>query len=298
MNKILICTDSTCDLSEEMLEEYNIKMIPLYVLFNDEQYRDILDIKTREVYNKVEETGIIPKTAAIEPQTFHNFFKKYIEEGYDIFYTGISSQLSSTFNNARIAAMDFPEDRIALVDSLNLSTGIGILLLKACKFRDQGDTLQQIKEKIEDIVPRVKVSFVVRNLDYLHKGGRCSGVTKFFGSMLRIKIRIDVREGKLLVGGKTMGVMKKAVKNMVDRFIADVPDVDRDYVFVTESLDAEQSVEEIKEVLEENDIYKKFKHVFHTQAGCVISSHCGPGTIGMLYIVNDKSEVDMPEEVQ
>ena len=178
MNKIVIMTDSTCDLSEEMLEQYDIKLIPLYVLFGTEEYRDILDIKTRDLYNKVESTGVMPKTASIAPQTFIKEFKKYTDAGYDVFYTGISSKISSTFNNARIAAMEFPEGRVAVVDSMNLSTGIGILLLKACKFRDQGDSLQQIKEKIEDIVPRVKVSFVVKTLDYLHKGGRCSGTTK------------------------------------------------------------------------------------------------------------------------
>ena len=116
--------------------------------------------------------------------------------------------------------------------------------------------------------------------------------------MLRIKLRIDVREGKLLVGCKTMGVMKKAVDNMTQKFIKDIPDADKDFVFVTESLDAEQSVNEIHETFEQNGVYDKFKHVFHTQAGCVISSHCGPGTIGILYIVKDKSEVEIPTEIE
>ena len=298
MNKVIIMTDSTCDLSEQMLEEYDIKVIPLYVLFGEEQYRDLIDLKTRDLYNKVESTGIMPKTSAISPETFIKEFRKYVDQGYDVFYTGISSQISSTFNNARIAAMEFPEGRVAVVDSLNLSTGIGILLLKACKFRQQGLSLLEIKTKIENIVPRVKVSFVVKNLNYLHKGGRCSGTTKFFGTMLRIKLRIDVRDGKLLVGCKTMGVMKKAVANMTQRFIDDIPNCDKDFVFITESLDAEQSVSEIEETLRQNGVYEKFGKVFHTQAGCVISSHCGPGTIGMLYIVKDEKDVDIPEEVE
>lgn len=288
MRKILITTDSTCDLSKEIIEQYNIKIIPLHVNFTDKSYKDIEEISIKELYEQVEVTKELPKTAAASPGEFIEFFAPYIEEGYDIFFTGISSKMSTTYQNAIIATEEFPEGRIRIVDSGNLSTGIGLLVLKACKFRDEGLDLETIASKVEALVPYVKSQFVIRTLDYLHKGGRCSSITMFFGSMLRIRPRIIVRNKEMKVGHKTIGFMKTAVAQMTNVFIKDLPNIDKDFVFVTDSLSADISYNEIDKTFKENDVYNKVKNVYHTNAGCVIGSHCGPGTIGILYIMQEE----------
>lgn len=287
MNKVLICTDSTCDLTKEMIEKYNIKVVPLHITFENGSYNDGIDINIDEVYKRVEENGEMPKTAACAPGEFVDFLKPYIDEGYDIFYTGIGSKLSTTYQSFHIAADEFPEGRVYASDSGNLSTGTSLLLLKACKYRDNGLSAKEIKERIDAKVPHVKAQFVVKTLDYLHKGGRCSSLTKIFGSMLRIRPMIVVREGSLKVGKKTIGLMKKAVSVMTEMFIKDLPNVDPENIFITHTPSSDASYNEIVERFNECGVYDKIKNIHHTVAGCVIGSHCGPGTIGILYIMKD-----------
>lgn len=285
MNKVIICTDSTCDLSEELVKQYDIKIIPLHITFDDKSYDDRIDINLEELYERVETTGEMPKTAACSPSEFIKFLKPYIEEGYDIFYTGISSNLSTTYQSLCIAMEEFPEGRIYASDSKNLSTGIALLLLKACKYRDRGLSAKEIKERIDAIVPHVKVQFVIKTLDYLYKGGRCSSLTKIFGTMLRIRPMIVVREGKLKVGKKVIGLMKKAVSVMTEMFINDLPNIDLENVFITNTTSSDVSYQEIDQRFKECGVYDKVKNIYHTTAGCVIGSHCGAGTIGILYIM-------------
>ncbi len=292
MNKVIICTDSTCDLSEELIKKHDIKIIPLHITFGEESYDDMINIKIDELYERVESTGEMPKTAACSPNEFVKFLKPYIEEGYDIFYTGIGSTLSTTFQSLHIATEEFPEGRIYASDSQNLSTGTSLLLLKACKYRDKGLSAKEIKERIDAKVPHVKAQFVIKTLDYLHKGGRCSSVTKIFGSMLRIRPMIVVREGRLKVGKKTIGLMKKAVAVMTDMFLKDLPNIDLENVFITHTSGSDASYQEIDQKFKECGIYEKVKNVHHTTAGCVIGSHCGPGTIGILYIMKDELNDD------
>ena len=147
MNKVVILTDSTCDLDLNIIQEKNINVIPLYVCFGDKNYKDGVDINTEKLYEMVEELGYLPKTSAVSPNEFINFFAPFIDKGYDIVYLGIGSTLSSTFNNAYIASLSFPENRIFLIDSLNLSTGTGLLVLKACKYRDQNFSAAEIQKK-------------------------------------------------------------------------------------------------------------------------------------------------------
>lgn len=288
MNKVLIVTDSTCDLTDEIIKQYDIKVIPLHITFGEKSYNDGVDITLDKLYETVEETNVMPKTAACAPGEFIKFLEPYIEEGYDIFYTGIGSKLSTTFNSFQIAIEEFPEGRCFASDSGNLSTGIGLLVLKACKYRDQGMSAEQIKKRIDTRVPRVKAQFVVRTLDYLHKGGRCSSLAKIFGSMLRLRPLIVVRDGGLKVGKKIIGLMKKAVGVMTDMFVTDYDNIDTDFVFITNTTDCDQSYSEIDAKFKEIGVYDKVKNVYHTQAGCVIGSHCGPGTIGILYIMKDE----------
>ena len=290
MNKVIILTDSTCDLSEQIIKDYDIKVVPLHITFGTESLDDGIDIKLPELYKRVEETNVMPKTAACAPGEFIEFIEPFINDGYDIFYIGIGGKLSTTFQSFQIAAEEFDEGRCYSVDGSNLSTGTGLLVLKACKYRDAGMSAKEIKERIERRVPRMKAQFVVRQLDYLHKGGRCSSLTKIFGTVLRIRPMIVVREGKLKVGKKIIGLMKKAVGVMTDMFLKDFENIDPEFVFITNTTDCEQSYAEIDAKFKEHGVYEKVKNVYHTEAGCVIGSHCGPGTIGILYLMKDELE--------
>lgn len=282
MNDVIIMSDSTCDLSKELIEKHQIPIIPLYVNFGDDLYRDGVDITTRELYQKVDERGMLPKTSAPSIGDFIEIFKPYIEDGKDIVYIGISSKLSATQQNARLAAQEFPEGRIHVVDSLNLSTGIGLLVLKACTYRDKGHSAKEIAEYIEGIVPRVKTAFVIDTFDYLHKGGRCSSLTSFVGTMLKIKPIIHVIDGGMIVGQKPRGI-KKAYRIMLSQIFNDKNILDSEFVMVTHS----EAPDAAKYLAEEINNHLSVDNLYTTEAGCVISSHCGPGTIGILYITKE-----------
>ena len=279
MGKVVIISDSTCDLSKKLIDENDVKIIPLYINFDEEVYKDGEEITSDKLYELVKEKKKMPKTSACSVGDFINVFKKYLEEGYEVFYTGIGSKLSSTYANAMLAKEDLDTDKIQLSDSGNLSTGIGLLILKACKFAKEGKNAKQIKEEIDALVPKVRSKFVVESLEYLHKGGRCSGVARFFGTMARLKPVIIVENGKLDVLAKPIG-KRKGLKVMLDDIIANKESIHNDCVMVTHTY-AEEDAAYLKEVLatEVPDA-----HVEETTAGCVISSHCGKGTIGILYI--------------
>ena len=192
MNKVVIFTDSTCDLMPETIKEHDIHVIPLYVNFKDESFKDGVDMTSPLLYEKVEKTGIMPKTSAATVADFINAFTPFIEEGCDVFYTGISSKMSVNMQNVLTAASEFDEGRVLVSDSLNLSSDIGLLVLKACKFRDEGKSAKEIKELIDELAPKVKGGFVIKSMDYLYKGGRCSALSKIFGTILKIKPFIRV----------------------------------------------------------------------------------------------------------
>ena len=280
--RVKILTDSTCDLRKDVLKKYDIGVISLYVNFDDGMYEDGKDIDIECLFGKVKETRKLPKTSCRSPIDMQNFFQKYIDEGYDqVFYTGIGGTLSGKFQSARIAASEIGEDKVVVVDSLNLSTGIGLLVLKACKLRDEGLDAHQIGEKIQELVPCVRAQFVIDTLDYLHKGGRCSGMTKIFGTLLSIKPNIKVVNGKLEVARKARG-MKQGLKLMLEdvKEALENNKLDVDTIMITHSL-AHKEAEILKEKLTNMGLGN---YLMETHAGCVISTHCGPGTIGILFI--------------
>ncbi len=283
MRNVLIVTDSTADLSKEMLDQNYIKSVPLYVLFKDQAYKDGIDIDTEALYQKVEETNELPKTQAVSPGDFINFFKPYIDKDYDIVYIGIGSKISATFQSALIAQSEFGTDRIFLVDSKNLSSGIALLVLKAKDLRDQGFSAKEICNKITKLVPLVRSQFAIKTLDYLHKGGRASGTAKLVGGILGIKPIIQVRDGKLDVYKKPAGKMSRALDIMLNDFFEafDNNNLDLDYVMITHSLASKHA----KYMIEKVESKMKINHLIESNAGCVISAHCGAGTIGILYIV-------------
>ncbi len=285
MNKIIVMCDSTCDLSEELINKYDIKVVPLHVSFpNDSKdYLDGVNIFAEEIYKRCEENGFTPKTGAINIGEFINYFKKYIDDGFDIIYTGIGAELSSSYNNALVAIKEFEEGRIEIVDSENLSTGSGLLVLKMCQFRDQGDNVHEIARKVRLLTKNVSAKFCINTLEYLYKGGRCSGMTSLFASMLKIHPIAKMINGKLTVYQKPRGKYEKAVDLQIEEFIKDLPCIDKSHIFITHSGRIDGMDEYVYEKIKQ---YVPTESIHITRAGCVVSSHCGPKTIGILYIVN------------
>lgn len=285
MNKVIVMSDSTCDLGD-LVKKYDVKIAPLHIVFKGDE-RDYLDgenIIPDEIYKKVEEGADIPKTGAISIGEFIEFFKKYINEGCDIIYTGIGAKLSGCVQNATIASKEFPEGRIEIVDSGSLSTGTGLLIMKMCKFRDEGYDVHEIAEKVRALVPHVTAQFCIDRLDYLYKGGRCSGMSKVFAHALSIHPVAKMMDGELKVYKMPRGKYVKAVDEQLKDFERDLPSIDKSCVFITHSgrIDGmdEYAYEIVKKYIEPENI-----HI--TRAGSIVSSHCGPKTIGILYIKSE-----------
>jgi DegV family protein with EDD domain len=274
---INILTDSCADLSQPLLEAHAIRMIPLHVLVSDKDFYDN-QISLEELYQSVNETSELPKTAAPSVQEFMEFFDL---EGPSI-YIGLSSKLSATMQNATLAAQQIKKPDLFLLDSLNLSTGIGLLALKAADLRDAGKSLNDILQEIDTTRSKVKTSFVIDTMEYLHKGGRCTGLQAFVGSLLKIRPIIHVQaDGTLAVLDKVRGSRKKALDVLLSKFEADLPNMDLTRIFVTHSgcvEDAAYLAKEIKNL-------RIVADVNITMAGATIASHCGPDTIGILYII-------------
>ncbi len=279
MNKVVVLTDSTCDLSEKLIKDNDIKVMPLYVTFDSEIYKDREEIQPAKLYEMIKEKKKLPKTSAASVGDFMNEFSKYLDQGYEVFYTGISSKLSATYSNALLAKEELKTDKVEISDSLNLSTGIGLLLLKASKLAKQGKSAKEIKEEVDKLAGNVRCKFVVESLEYLHKGGRCSGVARFFGTMARLKPVIIVKDGKMDVLAKTIG-KRRGLQVMLDDIIANKDHIHNDCVMITHTY-ADEDAKYLYDVLSRE---LPEAHIEITEAGCVISSHCGKGTIGILYI--------------
>ena len=275
---INLLTDSCADLNQELISRFAIHTISLTVFINDKIYQDGVDLSLLELYRQVETSGELPKTSAPSVAEFQAFFQSFPA---DLIYIGIGSKLSATYQNAFLAAETIPERKIHVIDSNNLSTGIGLLVLRAADLRDQGLTADEIEKEIQALLPRVHTSFMVDTLEYLYKGGRCTAVENIVGSLLKIRPVIEVKaDGSLGIKEKTRGTRKKALTYLLEDFRAHLPEIDLHRVFVTHSgcdEDGEFLATELRKMAPIDDIYI-------TTAGCTISSHCGPGTIGILYL--------------
>jgi len=281
MNKVVIIADSTVDLTPELYEKNQIRVVPLSVNFGEEMYFDNETITPDELYVKVKEKDALPKTAAITPAVLLDVFKEYIDQGCDILFTGIGAKMSSTIQNAFIASSELPENRVFILDSANLSSGSGLLVLKMAKLRDEGKSAKEIYDEVAPLVEKVSSQFAVDTLEYLHKGGRCSGASKLFGTIFHVHPIIKVVNGGMIVYKKPKGAYKAALNELVAELKGDYPNIDLDNIMVTHSGMDENLINylasEVGKVVGDDKVRI-------TRAGCVISSHCGPGTIGVLYI--------------
>ncbi|HEY2493008.1 MAG TPA: DegV family protein [Paenibacillus sp.] len=278
MPRIKIFADSTCDLPSAWIHKYEIDVVPLYVVFGDESLRDVIDITPTQLYQRVSQSGSLPKTAAPSPTDFITAFTPYIDQGDQVLYISLSSELSSTYQNARIAAEEFPEGRIAIFDSLNLSSAIGLLIMKAVHAAKSGSTLDEIMSLLHAVRPAIEAEFVIDTLEYLHKGGRCSGVQNFIGSLLKIRPIIKVSKGLMIPANRVRGKREKAVEQLLLNALEKKEQMDSDLIFVVHSLAEEDAL-----ILQSTLQQQTGAEVALATAGCVISSHCGPHTIGIMY---------------
>ncbi len=280
MRKVVITTDSCCDLSKELIEQFDIKVLPLNVVLGDDTYLDGEDIFPKDIYSYVDKTGILPKTAARSIGDFINFFKYFVDNEYDVVFIGIGRELSSTMQNALLAAKEI--GHVYVADSENLSTGIALSVLKACDLRDEGFSAEEIIKRVSAETKNMNVSFIIDRLDYLYKGGRCSAVSAFGANLLKLHPCIEVINGKLGVGKKYRGNMKDIlVKYINDRLSADGLKFVKKRVFITHTcLEHPEYVQACVEAAKAMGI---FETVYDTFAGSTIASHCGPNTLGILF---------------
>ena len=281
-SNIVITADSTCDLPQELIEKYDIQIIPLSVLLGEKVYHDGVDIKPSDIYDFVEKTGELPKTAAVTPSEYHEVFKRFADEGKKIVHIGFSSALSSSYQNACVAAEEL--ECVYCVDSKNLCTAMGLLVLKACDYREKGMDAKRIADKVTRLVPKVSATFVLDGLEYLHKGGRCSSVAKFGANVLGIKpsIAVDTQTGRLDTAKKYRGKTELVYKQYITDRINEIKRIQPDRVVIANSGGVPaDTIAFAKGMLEGRD---KFEQVILADAGCTISSHCGPKTLAIFYI--------------
>ena len=278
-NKVIIASDSTTDLGSELIERYGIKILPLSVSLGDKLYHDGVDIDPDTIYAHYEKTGELPKTAAINAMEYKEFFAKLTSDGSSVVFFTISSDMSSTFNNARIAANEFPG--VYAVDTRNLSTGGGLMVVAAAEMAVQGKSAEEIANSCAEMADRISASFVIDNLEFLYKGGRCSALAAFGANLLNLKPCIYVEGGKMAVGKKYRGKYHITLKKYIEDQLSELDTIEPDHVFVTHAgCDAEicdSCVEQVKAL-------GYFKEVHLTRAGCTVSSHCGRNTLGVLFV--------------
>ena len=276
---IIITSDSTTDLSKELCERYKITVMHLCITLGDKLYTDGVDITPDDIYAHHDRTGELPKTTATNVGDCLDFFSQFTSQGKTVIHFTISSEMSSTYNNACMAAEEL--GNVYIIDTKNLSTGGGLLVITAAELLNQGLPVEEIVEKTRETVARVDASFVIDNLEYLYKGGRCSAVAMLGANLLKLKPCIQVKNGKMDVAKKYRGRYADVLKQYVVDKIGDYSDIDLDRVFVTHAGCDPQLVNDIVELVKKT---APFKEVFLTRAGCTVSSHCGANTLGVLFI--------------
>lgn len=281
---IRIYADSTNDLGAEIIEKYNIRIIPLYVNMGEKTYTDWVDISPDEIYEWSDENKTTPTTAVFSIGDAEEALNEAKAAGEDVLFFGISSNLSASCNVFRLAAESVGyADHVAVIDSKNLCTGIGLLMLKAIKFIEEGETdLQRLAKRVEEYVPYVRTSSVIETLLYIHRGGRCSAAKALLASALRIKPKIVVEDGKLGVGKKYRGRQEDVIRKYYDDLEEQLRIADTDAVFVSHTGRLSQSI--IDEIAGKVRSLGHFKNVYVTRAGSVVTIHCGPGTLGVFYM--------------
>ena len=274
-----IISDSTCDLSPEQLEQYNIRLMPLYVRLGDGDYRDGVDICPDDIYAHVAAGGDLAATAAVNLADYVQVFSEYSRKVDFVIHIDISSDFSCCYQNARLAAAEY--DNVYVVDSRNLSTGHGLVVLEAARLAESGMEPKEIVRRLNELTARVRASFILDRLDYMKKGGRCSSVAVLGANLLRLRPCIEVKNGKMGVEKKYRGSFERCIRDYITDRLAGRNDLDLRRVFITHS-GVSREVEQL--AVETVRSLQPFEEICVTRAGCTVSSHCGPGTLGVLFI--------------
>ena len=277
---IKILSDSTCDLSPALLEEYNVSLVPLTVIKDDKEYKDGIDITPADIFEHVANGGSLCTTSANSVGEYQDIFEKYAKEYDGVIHINISSHFSSCFQNACLAAEDYPNVRV--IDSKNLSTGQGLVVLKACELAKTCEDLDAIAAELNEFTGKVEASFLLDQLKYMVKGGRCSAVVALGANLLNLKPCIEVKDGKMSVVKKYRGSYAKCLASYVkDRLAGREENLQHSHLFVTKTPVTDECYTAVMNVVNENNY---FDRIHETDAGCTVSCHCGPGTLGVLFV--------------
>lgn len=279
---VKVISDSTCDLSKELLERYDISIIPLHILMGESEYEDGIGLGPDDIFKWADANKTTPKTSAPSIERAIEIMKTFLDEGKELVCFSISNTMSTSGNVMQLAAEELAaEDKVTVIDSANLSTGIGLLVVEAAIMAKEGKSASEISKRMEELKPLVRASFVVDTLVYLYRGGRCSGLAALAGGALKLHPKISVVDGKMGAGKKYRGSLSKAIADYVKDLEPDLLNARKERVFITHSGCDATIVNEVKEYLKSINV---FDEILETRAGGVVSSHCGPGTLGVLFI--------------
>ena len=279
MQPVIITTDSTADLPQELLDRYNIHVIPLRITLGEESYFDGVDFTVDDLYARYHKDGSLPKPSAPNIVDFYDFFKQFTDQGYEVVHLDISSELSNSYNAAALAGAELPG--VYVVDSRMLSVGIGVLAIEGAECRDRGMSAADIAARLRELTAKTSVTFMLDTLDFIKAGGRCSGLKAFGANLLHIKPCLEMRGGKIEVGKKYRGHIEKAYMKYVDDLLTGRK-VRKEHVFFVES--GEHDEELLQRLMDRVRELTGCRQLHRAKAGCTISSHCGPRAIGVMFI--------------
>ncbi len=278
---IVLCADSTCDLGAELIEKYGVHILPLHVNLEEKTYSDGVDLQPDDIYAAYKEKKVLPTTSATNMEEYKDFVQPFIDAGNDVVYITLGSGISATHNNCRLAAEETPG--LYCIDSCNLSTGMGLVVIAAAERIAAGLPVEQVVDEVRALTQKVEASFVLDTLEFLHKGGRCSAIAMMGANMLKLKPCIEVSnaDSKMTVGKKYRGSLDKCLEEYVADRLKDRQDIDTTRIFITHSGISEERIQLVKDAVAK---YMAFNEVLITRAGCTISAHCGPNTLGILFV--------------
>ena len=277
--KIKIISDSTCDLSAELIQKHNIGIVPLIVMKNEEEFIDGVTITPADIFAHVAAGGSLCSTAARSVGTYMEEFEKYAEEYDGIIHINIGSGFSSSYQNASLAAQEF--DNVRVIDSQTLTTGQGFVVLKAVELAETAESLDELADALREYAEKVEASFIVDKLDYLVKGGRCSSAAALGANLLNLKPCIEVKNGKMTVVKKYRGNYAKCLTTYAKERLTDREDIDTNTLFITSTVIDDSARSALMDFINANT---SFEHMYETTAGCTVSCHCGPGTLGVIVV--------------
>ncbi len=279
--KIILSADSTCDIGAELIERYSVNQIHYKVTLNDETYTDSVDITPDDLYAAFRKDGTLPKTSAINAAEYIDYFKKWTDEGYEVIHITLSSGITAGYQSCVLAAQELPG--VYPIDSKNISTGVALLVVEAGERIKKGMDARAIVEEISALRDKSHCSFVLETLDFMRAGGRCSDVAAFAATLLNLKpcIEVNTETGKMYVSKKYRGSMDKVLLQYTKDRLEKYENIKRDRVFITHSGVSDDKIALVKKYVEDSGI---FREIFITRASCTISTHCGPGTLGVLFM--------------